>query len=46
MNSITITFIAPRLPYVSIIADTDEEEKKMIAIAQKMLKSIEERNDE
>jgi hypothetical protein len=46
MNSITITFIAPQVPCVSIIADTDEEEKKMIAIAQKMLKAIEEGNDE
>jgi hypothetical protein len=46
MNSITITFIAPQVPCVSIIADTDEEEKLMIAIAQKMLKAIEEGTDE
>ncbi len=46
MNSITITFIAPQVPCVSIIADTDEDEKKMISLAQKMLRSIKESENE
>ena len=46
MTSITINFVAPQVPCVSIIADTDVEETKMILLAQKMLEAIEAGNVE